>query len=159
MFWSQVRKWRSRQMKTHRKDCSWVWQPVGCCFLIRQCLNKARMQEEVEKDLAYLTDVYLYTIPDKGLWEIYVLIRKNESFSNWLRLVRSFLDWHVSSWLLKCLSVTASRERLQGNRFSNCVCGSTSGCAHMYVGVSTTKKSRHRVFCWFIHRKESILLL
>lgn len=72
-------------------------QPAGCCFLILQCLNKVRMQEEVLKDLTYLTRVCLYTIPDKGLWEIYVLICKNESFSNCFRLARSFLNRHVPS--------------------------------------------------------------
>lgn len=123
-------------------------QPVGFCFLIPQCLNKVRMQEEVEKDLAYLTDIYLYTIPDKGLWEICVLICMNESFSNCLRLVRNF-NWHVSSkslflYFCNVWQWLPSEKAFRKTGFQTGICGSTSGCGHMYVGVSTTQKSKHR---------------
>lgn len=82
---------------------------------------KLRMQEEIEKDLM---DSYIYTIPDKGLWEIHVLVHKNESFSNCLGLVRNFLNSHVSSklpflMLLKCLAMTALRKM----GFQSGICG------------------------------------
>lgn len=74
----------------------------GTAFDISSSENKASLQEEAEKKrkTCYTWLISPFTLTDRRIWEIDILICKHESFSNSFRLVRSFLGEYVSPFFL-----------------------------------------------------------
>lgn len=150
-------------MKTHRKASCWVCAQSACgalLFDITTSENEASLQEQAEKKkkTCYIWLISPFTLTDRRIWEIDILICKYESFSNSFRLVRSFLGEYVSPFFIYA-----------SERFCNsCLQKKPSGKSafklgslalhldvHIYMWVyqELRKASTGRLFCWLTYGK------
>lgn len=151
-------------MQTHSKASCWACAQSAhgaLLFDTTMSKNKVRMQEEAEKKKKtwYTWLLSTFTLTDRGIWEIHILICKNESFSNRLRLVRSFLDGYASSKSPFFTSEMFGNDCLQRKPSGKSVFKLGSLALHldvhicMWVYQELWKASMGRLFSWLIHGK------